>query len=322
MSAWPQRFRSKLERLILLPLLLLWLYLRNRLSATSITAAGGPVVSLTSYGLRADRVYFAIESIAWGTAKPSRLVLWLDDPKIETNLPVTLRRLRQRGLEIRMSARFGPHCKYYPYVSTERHHSNPLVTADDDIIYPRWWLFRLVEASRSHPQDIHCYRARVVRLNECVALLPYRQWPFCGSTRAKYSHLLTGVSGVIYPPAFLDHLRRSGTEFMQVSPKADDLWLHAQAIRAGYKVRQMYARPIHFPVVPGTDELTLQGSNVDAGGNDRQAQAVYRESDISIIRSEHDDSDQASVTEPMQSSGRASNEDLLPMWNLLVKLTD
>ncbi len=72
------------------------------------------MVSLTSYGTRIGRVAYAIESIAAGTARPRRLVLWLDDPTRFAARPAALRRLERRGLEVRLTENLGPHTKYFP----------------------------------------------------------------------------------------------------------------------------------------------------------------------------------------------------------------
>lgn len=317
---WAEDIRGKGGRAIVVRLLMLWLLARNIFSKGNITAADGPVVSLTTYGTRLKSVYLAIESIAAGSGRPSRLILWLDEPELLANLPPALIRLQRRGLEIRLTEKFGPHCKYYPYLITETCHSIPLVTADDDILYPRWWLERLSRAYREHPADVNCYRARAVMIEEDGDLRAYRQWPLCRSKEAKYSHLLTGVSGVVYPPELLDDLRRAGTGFMQVSPKADDLWLHAQAIRAGYKVRQVYIRPMHFPVVPGTEGSSLQASNVFAGRNDLQAKETYTETDIVRMRLDYELSGEGGSC--FRALREVDDGDLVPVWTLFAGSTE
>ena len=107
-----------------------WLMLCNRFRWSAVAGGNsGPVVSLTTYGKRVQAVYLAIESIARGSALPSRLILWIDDPALYANLPPTLLRLKRRGLEIRYCKNFGPHKKYYPYVESQRAFNAPLVTA-------------------------------------------------------------------------------------------------------------------------------------------------------------------------------------------------
>ena len=260
----------------------------NETSTESIVAPGGPVVSLTTYGPRIDTVHLTIESIGRGQLKPSRLTLWLDDERRFKDLPEGLRRLQARGLEVHLTDNLGPHTKYYPYVASKPHHEVPLVTADDDIVYPRWWLRRLWNAYRAAPEQISCYRAHVVALEDPAqgaardeaTIRPYRDWPPCGSREPRWRHFATGVSGVIYPPRFLDFMHAQGDAFKAVCPKADDIWLHAMALRAGLRVRQLGRLPRYFEGLPGTHDQGLVHFNSFNGGNDRQIAATYVASDL------------------------------------------
>lgn len=269
----------------LMPMQLGALQRRNEQTRDAVVEASGPVVSLTTHGARCDNVHLAIESIAWGWRKPSRLILWLDDARRFNDLPASLRRLQQRGLEIELTDNFGPHTKYYPYVASQPSHDVPLVTADDDIVYPRWWLKRLIAAHAMWPDQICCYRAHVVALSPADgtgdgAILQYSDWPPCESREPQCRHFATGVSGVIYPPSFLDFLRRHGDAFRPCCPKADDIWLHAMALRAGLRVRQLGRLPRHFEVLPGTHQFGLVHSNGFDGGNDRQIAVTYEPADL------------------------------------------
>jgi len=250
----------------------------NRIASFRITSPGGPVVSLTSFGNRIDSVYLAIESIAHGSALPSELILWLDDAARYNSLPPALERLTRRGLTIQLSKNYGPHTKYYPYIASQREFSLPLVTADDDIIYPRDWLQTLITAFERNPGVINCYRARVIEFRE-RRIAPYREWALCGSTSPGWRNFLLGVSGVIYPSAFVAALQRAGNAFERCCPKADDLWLHANALRAGFKVRQIGKEAVHFPTIPGSQESALHFNNI-VSGNDSQVAQTYTAEDL------------------------------------------
>ena len=259
-----------------------WYRARNRFSRAILTGTAPTVVSLTTFGTRAEVAYVAIESIGAGRVRPRRLVLWLDDPRIVENLPSSLRRLERRGLEIRLTDNLGPHTKYYPSLTLEGTDGLPLVTADDDILYPRRWLADLLAASEAHPAEICCHRAFVVATRG-ADLAPYSTWPNCRTTQARPMNFATGVSGVLYPPAMLAALRRRGTAFMATTPKADDVWLHWVALREGIPVRQVRPKPRHFPFIPGTQEVGLVNQNVGEGANDRWIAATYDETDVARL---------------------------------------
>lgn len=241
------------------------------------------VVSLTSYGDRVADVAIAIESIGRGSVRPSRLILWIDDGDILANLPLSLRQQQQRGLEILPTLDYGPHKKYFPYAVSMSEHQLPLVTADDDVIYPRHWLRNLTSAFEQVPDAITCYRANVVQL-ERDGVAPYSSWPRCRTARASCTHFATGVSGVMYPPAMLDELAQRGTAFEHTAPRADDVWLHWVALRTNRTVRQVSPQPQHFPFIPGSQTDALTHENVGQNGNDVQIAALYTLDDIAALR--------------------------------------
>ncbi len=263
-----------------------WLSLINRYGRSQVCDSRGPVVSLTTHGDRVFTVHLTIESIARGELRPSRIILWLDEAATFSNLPAALCRLQQRGLEVKLCKNYGPHTKYYPYVESEKAITRPLVTADDDILYLPYWLKKLVEAFGEFPDSVNCYRARVVTVNE-GEVVPYAEWKICTSTESSFRYLATGVSGVIYSPRFLMDLKAAGDVFQECCPKADDLWLHVQALRSGYKVRQIGKEAIHFSIIPGTQKVSLfSGNVVRDDGNNRQINSTYREADLAILQSE------------------------------------
>jgi len=205
----------------------------NNGSAEMVVGDGAANVSLTSYGKRISTVWKTIETIGAGTVRPRRLILWLDDAHVVANPPPRLRRLRERGLEIRHCADYGPHKKYFPYVEQilPDEPEITLVTADDDVYYPATWLAELLAAHR--PGEVTAFRARM------RSDAPYASWPLCASTEASEKVFATGVSGVAYPPHLLRTLRDRGTEFMRVCPRADDYWLHYAAVATRTPIRQV-----------------------------------------------------------------------------------
>jgi hypothetical protein len=256
-----------------------YLWAANRLAKASVISGEGPAVSLTSHGERLRTVYITIESIGRGRRLPSRLILWIDDPVSYANLPRTLHRLMKRGLEVRLSKNYGPHVKYYPYLESKERFTESLVTADDDILYPRNWLKKLVTAAEREPDLVLCYRAHVVGFcREEIA--PYTTWEPCRTVSPASRHFATGVSGVLYPPAFLQRLRLADRGFESCCPRADDIWLHVQAVRNGFPIRQVTHKPRHFLTIPRTQHVALARGNWMAGGNDRQIAATYNAEDI------------------------------------------
>lgn len=246
------------------------------------------VVCMTTYGRRTSFVHLALQSIGSGSARPSRLILFLDDAAKVADPPRGIARLRRRGLEVRYGEDLGPHKKWYPYVTSLPRHTVDMVTADDDTLYPREWLSALRTSVRSTTvPSVHAHRAHRIVVTPAGQLAPYATWghPEIGTP----SHLTfpVGVGGVWYPHAFLERLRETADPdlFMQVTPRADDVWLHLQALRASFPAVWTGAFPDSaYVAVRGTRTAGLLASNVGGGGNDEQITRAYGSADLGLLQ--------------------------------------
>jgi len=263
------------------------LYLCCRiLIGPSLTGSTDTVVALTSYGLRINTSCLAIESIACGSAKPERLILYLAEAERERRLPFLLRRQVRRGLEVVYVRDDRSYKKIVPYAASKRPHDKPLATADDDVLYPSNWLRDLAAAYARRPDAISGFRARRICLDG-GKLAPYSSWLPCDDVEPAFRTFLTGVSGIIYPPRFLDHIQDEGKTFRESAPYADDIWLHSLAVRHGFKHHQITPIGQEFWTIPRTQSNALMTMNVDRGANDLQAGRCYQRTEVSRISSEY-----------------------------------
>lgn len=244
---------------------------------------GEAVVTMTTHGSRIRLAWVALESIARGEALPSRLILSLDEPELTRPLPGPLRRLVARGLEI-VPARPGlrVHAKYWPYVGAIERHRAPLVVADDDMVYPGGWLRGLVDAHRARPDLVHGFRVHEIQCAD-GGLRPYHLWMPAGGTEPSFAHFATGVSGQILPTTLLDRLHAAGEAFLARAPSADDIWIHANAVRAGIRTAQVEEASRNFPFVPATQATGLYQQNVAGRENDAQLAQSLEQADIARI---------------------------------------
>lgn len=257
------------------------LVLANRFGRVPIPAAAshGVVISVTSHGPRLKHAHIALESLARGNV-PAPIVLWLDREDYEAPWPPALQRLVNRGLQVRCSdGAYGPHTKYWPMFHQA---TGPVVTADDDIIYPEWFLERLLVAGQLRPDCVVAHRAHETSIRN-GQLAPYRKWTPVTTTDASARHFATGVSGVLYPPSFIAYALAHGANFMAAAPRADDVWLHLLALRSGHKVRQVSDTPRNFAVVPASQTHALSVRNTLFGGNDAQIARVYTQEDVATL---------------------------------------
>jgi hypothetical protein len=262
---------------------LLPLRLANLSSRESILDPKGPTVTLTTQAHRVGSAHLAIESIARGTLKPGRLILWVSDDGVFADLPAPLRHLQSRGLEIRLAEELGPHTKYFPYLESTDQFDRPLVTADDDVVYPRRWLQELVQAHAALPQCVHCHRVRHMSAH-AGEMRPYNDWPFGTDDGASHHNFILGVGGAIYPAAFLARLKGAGRQFLDCCPTNDDVWLTVNAVRLGFKVRQVRPDPMPLALSPGTQGVSLSRLNLEQGANQIQLRRTFTADDLAILR--------------------------------------
>lgn len=258
---------------------------RNVVSREPVTGSAPVVVSLASFGRRKRLAHLAVESIGVGSTRPSRLVVWLDEADEGARLPGPLRRLARRGLEVRYApAAWGPHKKYYPLAAART--ATPVVTADDDIFYPSTWLADLERATSGFTStDVVAHRVHVLQVSQ-GRVEPYAAWPSCATTEPALRHFPTGTSGRYVPVALLEELAARGTAFLDVCPRADDVWLHVTSVRASVATRQVESRGHHFAQVPGSQLESLYRHNVERSGNDEQVRATYAPEELAVLGAE------------------------------------
>lgn len=258
---------------------------RNLASRTSAVGDAPAVVVMTTTAHRIAFAWAAIESIAAGSVRPRRLVLWLDDPAL-TVLPRSIERLRARGLEVRhVPPGLGVHTKWRPHVLAEARHALPMVTSDDDQLYPEDWLQGLLGAARRHPDAVIAHRAHRIAIAD-GAPAPYVTWQPVASDEPSYASFGTSVSGQLLPPALLDALRDAGEGFLQATPRQDDVWLHATAVAHGFRTAQVGSASANYPFVPGTQTTGLYWGNVFGLENDAAVAAALGPAQLERVRAD------------------------------------
>lgn len=256
------------------------LLLKNIFSKDSALGEVNVAISVTSHGKRIPHIWSTLESIANGNSKPKKIIVWLDESLDESKLTNKLLRLKNRGVVFKYVPDIGPHQKYFYSLKYCIEENTPLVTIDDDCIYPKWWLKKLIDSASESPSTIVAYRGRLIQFSEKGDLLSYNDWPFANTTKSIPNFFFTGVSGVYYPVGFLKILLQSDKEFITKCPKADDVWLNYIATTSNYPARQIDYSPWGFPTTPFTQSIALWKNN-SSGGNDKQILKTY---DINTIK--------------------------------------
>jgi hypothetical protein len=88
-------------------------------------------------------------------------------------LPYGITKYIKNGLEIRFVRDIGSYTKVI--YALKEFEKSIVVTADDDIIYPKDWLKKLYLSYAANPEDIQVHRAHRVRI-ENKNIMPYETW--------------------------------------------------------------------------------------------------------------------------------------------------
>jgi hypothetical protein len=231
------------------------------------------VVSITSIPERIELFLGALGWLAEQTAQPRAAVIWLG----EEGFPEARRRAAARfplptWAEVRYRPDLGPQTKLL--YALREFPDLPIVTADDDVIYPPDWLEGLDAAYRAAPAHIHCYRAHAIRLSAEGALAPYSEWDWTSPGVRGPSHLLypTGTCGTLYPPGSLDERVFDLSAMLRLCPSNDDTWFKAMALLRGTMAQKVGPDSRAFPHIPGSETRMLW--TVNEGRNDTQLAAV------------------------------------------------
>ena len=217
------------------------------------------IVSLTSYPARIGTVNQTIESLLNQSLEPDKLILWLAPeqfPSKEVDLPQELLDLQDRGLTIDWYHDIGSYKKLIP--TLKKYPDAIIVTADDDNIYERDWLKKLVEGYQQFPHDIQCHRVtKFFYENGWRSIKGGHDYYEKGS----FLNEIVGLGGVLYPPHCFYKDILDEKLFMQLAPTNDDQWFWIQAALNGVRVRVVDQPIIKANYIPGTQENGLAKIN-------------------------------------------------------------
>jgi protein O-GlcNAc transferase len=190
------------------------------------------IVSITSYGYRIkETAPITIASLLRQTTMPDKVILWLAHGE---KVPSILTGLVRYGLEIKYYEDIKSYKKLIP--ALEEFPNSVIITADDDVEYPKDWLNKFLVVHRKNPDQILAQRGRRISVTTEGVPAPYEDWPFLDKKDVN-SHLIlpNGIGGVLYPPHSLSKKVFNKDLFMELSPTGDDLWFWAMAELKGTK---------------------------------------------------------------------------------------
>ena len=233
------------------------------------------IVSLTTHDLRLTNgtVERVIKNILDGTFTELRLVLTLykDD---ESLIPASLRKMIDDGsIELIVSdINLRPHLKYF--YAMQKYRNLPVITIDDDILYPDDMVEKLYKKWTENPRYIIARRSFPIVTTYYGELTRYATWMAQGLIKSEAPLMAafpTGVGGILYPP---DCLQLSDADIPEISTilTDDDFYLKAIEVRKGIRTitiehneADLYKKNLDDPV---TQSIALFNQNA-IGGSDK-----------------------------------------------------
>lgn len=238
--------------------------------------ADGVIVSLTSFPARVDKLWIVIETLLRQTYKPERIILWLADTQFDSieSLPSSLRKLLNRGLEIRFCDDIRSHKKYYYTMKNYPNHT--VITVDDDTFYPEDLVENLLRTSEKFPNTICCNLGHRITKEDNGDIKPYVDWESGadGCDIPSYYLVPVGCEGVLYPPGSLNQNVFDKQQISQLCPLADDLWLKSMATLNGIKAVKVHSVSITYANLHSAKVNSLNVINVNQRKNDEQLQKI------------------------------------------------
>lgn len=229
------------------------------------------IVTLTSIPSRLHIIHITIRSLLCQTVRPRLIVLWLNENH-KNKIPASLNKLISKNFVIRFISGDSSHCKLI--YALKEYEDSTLVVCDDDLIYPKDWLERLLKPHNKYPENIIGHECRDVTYNENHQIEPYRNWVSAKQGESKKLTIALGYGGALYPPNSLDLKVLDEELFMTLAPKADDLWFKAMAMLKGTSVRRSEeSRPKPIPII-NSQKTALGKTNIKQDGNRLQWQAL------------------------------------------------
>lgn len=239
------------------------------------------IISLTSYNERFTTLPLCLKSLLKQTIKPDKIVLYLTE---KDNLSITnqIEKLEPFGIEIKIvKDDLKPHKKYY--YAMQEYPNSIIITVDDDVIYDKNLIKRLLLKHSKYPKAIVTDRARIIN-TDGNGFLAYKTWYFAKNfSKPSLQLLATGVGGVLYPPHLLNSDLLFNIHYIRKYISVDDLWLKTVEILNGIPTVTSVKNCNHpqYIEIPSSDQrIALSKANVGKNENDKYWMQLDKEFDL------------------------------------------
>lgn len=242
-------------------------------------------VNLTTTSERLKLCRVALTSLLMQSRLPDQIYLWVSrgaylsdkgiaDDEIVNRLVMSLPETNRHLIQIRWTPNTGPYRKLIP-VLREAAPEDLIVTADDDIFYGETWLASLMSEHEANPGKVVAGRVRKIRYGVLGARTSYMHWGLISeSAILPKDYIVTFGGGAVLSRAMFRDEDIYDDQFIDIAPKADDLWYSKLLKLNGKQVKTV---PDAMPeLIFMTHPHGLVHSNLATGANTLLAKALKR----------------------------------------------
>lgn len=196
------------------------------------------IASLTSYPERINIAATAIKSLMIQTCRPDKIILWLSKEQLsEADLPKALVDLQKFGLEIKFrDGDLKPHKKYY--YAMKEFPDDIIITYDDDLIYEKRSIEKLMHFHAKFPDCVICNRGMHITFTN-GKVNRVKTWRVCsdeGAGKPSHGIMASTGAGCLYPPSILGEEVFNLENSQKYAQSADDTWMKFMALYNDVKV--------------------------------------------------------------------------------------
>lgn len=224
-------------------------------------------VSLTSYPARISYVHLAIKSLMLQSYKPDRIILWLAEEQFpDKQLPKDLTDLCQYGLEIIWMHDIYGHKKYfYPIINQSE--NEVIITYDDDIIYSKNSIKRLMEKHKRFPTCLVCERGQTIDFTQIDNPGRWKTRSSRGVKKPTYSMNPSPGGGCLIPKNAFHQDASNEEKIRRLAYRNDDLWYMFMCAAQGTKMIKTRKNHRTFSVIAGSQIEQMATDNIQNNRN-------------------------------------------------------
>ena len=231
------------------------------------------IISLTSYGDRLSELKYTLYSLVNQSIHAEKIIVNLTEKDFDLLSPELLA-FQNFNVEFLKTEDYKSYKKLIPTLIN--YPNKFIVTADDDLYYPKNWLKDIWNEHVAHPNCIICKLTKTIKFNN-NKLCSYNEMTYNKSAKnASFKNFILSGGGTLFPPNSLYKDVFNIQLFQKLCPYADDIWDWFMAILQGTKIVQTknpyinvcYVNPYREYGISGGKTLTQ--INVDQNKNDEQ----------------------------------------------------